>query len=396
MRRWSGTGSAGCSSMSSADRVPRRVHRVGLRARARGSTSPGRAPARPRACRGSGRRPWRRASGAARPGRRCPRPRRRSAPGAARRRAGPRRPPACGRASRARRRGRSRAATCGAPRSGCSAPRPTCRRAAPSSAPPRGPRPAVTRRAPAGSVTASSSTLSAVRASPSARRAIERRAPLGSTDGAEPAQPALGIRRARARRMVTSRSPRRAGAARRPGSATAARALTSNDGFSVVAPTRMMVPFSTWGRKASCWAWLKRWISSTKRIVRRPRRAPSASASVITWRISLTPESTAENGTKRAPATSASRRASVVLPVPGGPHRIIECSAPCSSARRNDRPGPVSCGWPTTSSRLRGRMRSASGAGALGALLGGGVEPKRSSTRAVYRFSLSPRGSRAG
>ncbi len=55
---------------------------------------------------------------------------------------------------------------------------------------------------------------------------------------------------------------------------------------------------------------------------------PSASASVITWRISLTPETTAENGTKRAFATSASRRASVVFPVPGGPHRIMEWRAP--------------------------------------------------------------------
>ena len=36
----------------------------------------------------------------------------------------------------------------------------------------------------------------------------------------------------------------------------------------MVAPIRMMVPFSTWGRKASCWALLKRWISSTNRIVR--------------------------------------------------------------------------------------------------------------------------------
>ena len=39
----------------------------------------------------------------------------------------------------------------------------------------------------------------------------------------------------------------------------------------MVAPTRTMVPFSTWGKKASCWARLKRWISSTKRMVRRPR-----------------------------------------------------------------------------------------------------------------------------
>jgi len=43
--------------------------------------------------------------------------------------------------------------------------------------------------------------------------------------------------------------------------------MTSKDGFSVVAPMRMIVPFSTCGRKASCWALLNRWISSTKRRV---------------------------------------------------------------------------------------------------------------------------------
>ena len=47
--------------------------------------------------------------------------------------------------------------------------------------------------------------------------------------------------------------------------------LTSNDGFSVVAPMKVMRPCSTKGRKASCCALLKRWTSSTKRIVVAPR-----------------------------------------------------------------------------------------------------------------------------
>ena len=34
--------------------------------------------------------------------------------------------------------------------------------------------------------------------------------------------------------------------------------MTSKDGFSVVAPIRVIRPDSTWGRKASCWALLKR------------------------------------------------------------------------------------------------------------------------------------------
>ena len=50
--------------------------------------------------------------------------------------------------------------------------------------------------------------------------------------------------------------------------------FTSKLGFSVVAPMRTMEPFSTKGRKASCWALLKRWISSTKRMVRSPMRRP--------------------------------------------------------------------------------------------------------------------------
>ena len=47
-------------------------------------------------------------------------------------------------------------------------------------------------------------------------------------------------------------------------------AFSSNEGFSVVAPTRTMVPSSITGRKLSCWARLKRWISSTNRSVPRP------------------------------------------------------------------------------------------------------------------------------
>ena len=41
-------------------------------------------------------------------------------------------------------------------------------------------------------------------------------------------------------------------------------------GFSVVAPTSVMVPSWTWGRRASCWALLNRWISSRNSTVPRP------------------------------------------------------------------------------------------------------------------------------
>ena len=66
--------------------------------------------------------------------------------------------------------------------------------------------------------------------------------------------------------------------------------MTSNDGFSVVAPMSTMSPASTRGRKASCCALLKRWISSTKTIVRRPVVRRRRSASAITSLISLMPD----------------------------------------------------------------------------------------------------------
>ena len=55
------------------------------------------------------------------------------------------------------------------------------------------------------------------------------------------------------------RSPARsARAARRPCERESSAEITSNDGFSVVAPIRMMSPRSTYGRNASCCALLKR------------------------------------------------------------------------------------------------------------------------------------------
>src|SRR5258708_7489032 len=66
---------------------------------------------------------------------------------------------------------------------------------------------------------------------------------------------------------------------------------------------------------------------------------------------------------KRVLLFSASRRASVVFPVPGGPHKINDgIAVPPSIKRRNTRPSPTSCSWPTNSFSVRGRMRSASGA----------------------------------
>ncbi|MDT4859767.1 hypothetical protein FQZ97_942930 [compost metagenome] len=70
--------------------------------------------------------------------------------------------------------------------------------------------------------------------------------------------------------------------------------LTSNDGFSVVAPMNVNRPLSTCGKKASCWLLLKRCTSSTNRMVRwavKPLRAASARSTAS--RMSFTPPSTA-------------------------------------------------------------------------------------------------------
>ena len=48
---------------------------------------------------------------------------------------------------------------------------------------------------------------------------------------------------------------------------------------------------------------------------------------------------------------AATSRATVVLPVPGGPKKIIEPTVPVSRATRKDAPSPSRCGCPTTSSR---------------------------------------------
>src|SRR5690606_25950504 len=77
---------------------------------------------------------------------------------------------------------------------------------------------------------------------------------------------------------------------------------------------------------------------------------------------SATPADTAETCTNSALVTVAIIRASVVFPLPGGPQRMSELSRSCSIARRSSVPGPTTCSWPTNSSSVRGRMRSASGA----------------------------------
>ena len=101
----------------------------------------------------------------------------------------------------------------------------------------------------------------------------------------------------------------------------------------MVAPISVIVPFSTTGRKPSCWARLKRWISSTNSNVPWPVRRRRAASSNARFR-SATPENTAESCTKCSPERAASSRAIVVLPQPGGPQRISEASEPARQHAR--------------------------------------------------------------
>ncbi len=139
--------------------------------------------------------------------------------------------------------------------------------------------------------------------------------------------------------------------------------MTSKDGFSVVAPTKVMAPDSTWGRMASCWALLNRCTSSTKSTVGRSASRRTRLASSTAARRSATPEVTAETAMKCAPTIPARSEARVVLPTPGGPQSTMEGSWPEATALWC--PGPSRCACPTTSSRVRGRMRAARGAAPL-------------------------------
>ncbi len=113
----------------------------------------------------------------------------------------------------------------------------------------------------------------------------------------------------------------------------------------------------------------------------------ACAAAAITCLISLMPLITAENSIKVAWVASAMILARVVLPTPGGPQRIMEpvfaepelaeSAASRSIWTRSGLPGPTRCSWPLNSSRLCGRMRSASGAVRNGPLGPSGSPSKR-------------------
>src|SRR5581483_3390814 len=141
-----------------------------------------------------------------------------------------------------------------------------------------------------------SSAFSARRASPCAYATSASIASGASATG--PASPfpfpSSGMLRSMRVRMWVSESGSNTNTRQRESSG----AVSSNEGFSVVAPISVITPFSTQGRKASCWARLKRWISSQKRIVPRPSYLSRSSAARMISRTRPTPSVTAENGSK--------------------------------------------------------------------------------------------------
>ena len=135
----------------------------------------------------------------------------------------------------------------------------------------------------------------------------------------------------------------------------------------MVAPISVTSPSSTAGSSASCCALLKRWISSRKKIVGWPV-ARRRSVGALDHRPHLG-------------AAGVDRRLLLERPARGGgddprQRRLARSRAarrgPSSAARRSRSPSagssprPSRCSWPTSSSSVRGRIRTASGASAAG------------------------------
>ena len=155
------------------------------------------------------------------------------------------------------------------------------------------------------------------------------------------------------RGVVERLEPERACCARASGP------VSEKKGFSVVAPTSTRRPSSTNGSSTSCCAREKRCTSSRKRMVPWPRSPSRARARSATSRTSFTPALTALSVSNAFSLTPATRRAIVVLPVPGGPQMMTDESRSDSMRTRSGLPGPSRCSWPTTSSSVRGRNRAA-------------------------------------
>ena len=131
-------------------------------------------------------------------------------------------------------------------------------------------------------------------------------------------------------------------------------------GFSVVAPMRETIPFSTNGRSVSCWALFHRWISSRKTIVGL-LFAKFDLALVMIFMISSFFDTTPERW-KKSPSDSFDiTYARVVFPVPGHHQNIIDGMREERTNFRITPSLPISFSWPTISSKELGRKSDGSG-----------------------------------
>src|SRR5690606_34862562 len=81
----------------------------------------------------------------------------------------------------------------------------------------------------------------------------------------------------------------------------------------------------------------------------------------IAWRISLTPDKTADNWINWASTAPAIICAKVVLPVPGGPQNTMECTDIFATILCKGLPADTKCVCPTTCDRVWGLSLSAKG-----------------------------------
>ena len=114
--------------------------------------------------------------------------------------------------------------------------------------------------------------------------------------------------------------------------------MTLNDGFSVVAATRIDQPVLDAGQQGVLLG-----LGEPVDLVEEQHGLPVVEVALAcrrgpcTARTSLTPAVTAESSTNRRPAAVATRWARVVLPVPGGPQMIAD-SGPAAAAGAVDQP----------------------------------------------------------
>lgn len=113
-------------------------------------------------------------------------------------------------------------------------------------------------------------------------------------------------------------------------------------GFSVVAHTRVTIPFSTYGKSESCWALFHRWISSRNKTVRLPSKKFFRAFVMICVRSSFL-LTTQERWKNSASTVLDMRYARLVFPVHGGPQKTMETSLPDSRIFRMGAPSQTRC-----------------------------------------------------